>query len=217
MPCLGIHSYLARTSLSSYAKKTYKGFRGYNPLLATVDGAEIALAGLFRDGNASPASHAMSFLRRCLDALPRSVGSRKVFVRADSAWYRHDVMDECDRRGVRFTVTAKMNPAVLRACRGIRKWETLETRDADGERHEQVGETVYAVGSDAKSPAYRLVVLRWWRVQGDLWDGKYEYHAIVTNVTQEEMSSTEILVHHRHRGDAENILKELKGGFGMDT
>ena len=195
------------------AKKTYEGFRGYNPLLASVDGVEVMLGGVFRDGNASPASHAVSFLRRCLDALPGTV--RKVTVRSDSAWYQSSVLDLCHRRGVCFTVTADLNQAVRRAIRTLRgngTWEPLEPNDLDAG---EVAETSYVVGSDPRSPAYRLVVLRIPRDQGDLWEGSYHHVAIITNI--EDMTPAEIVRFHRRRGDAENRFKELKGGFGMDT
>jgi hypothetical protein len=195
------------------AEKTYKGFRGYNPLLATVDGVEVVLGGLFRDGNASPASHAVSFLRLCLDALPPTV--RKVTVRSDSAWYQSAVLAFCHRRGVGFTVTADLNQAVRRTIRTLRRkgtWERLYPKDPDAG---EVAETSYVVGDDPRSPAYRLVVCRVPRDQGDLWEGAYRHVAIITNI--EDRTPAEIVRFHRGRGDAENRFKELKGGFGMDT
>ncbi|MEO2006770.1 MAG: IS1380 family transposase [Candidatus Poribacteria bacterium] len=199
------------------AKKTYKGFRGYHPLLAMIDGADIVLAGLFRHGNAAPSVNAVSFLRRCLDALPQSVAQRTVFVRSDSAWYQRKVLDVCEARGVRFTISAGMDQSVLRACRGISTWSRLISRDPDEDRFEEVGETVHAIGRSFHSPAYRLVACRRRRVQGDLWDGEYEYRAFITNVPEQEMPPAELIFFHRRRGDCENILKELKGGFGLDT
>ena len=198
------------------AKKTYKGFRGYDPLLATVDGVEVVLGGVFRDGNASPASHGVSFLRRCLDALPATV--RNVTIRSDSAWYQSSVLDFCHQRAVRFTVTADLNDAVKRVIRTLGDigdkgtWESLYPEEPDAG---DVAETSYVVGGDPRSPAYRLVVLRVPRQQGDLWAGSYRHTAIITNI--EDRTPAEIVRFHRGRGDAENRFKELKGGFGMDT
>ena len=195
------------------AKKTYEGFRGYNPLLASVDGVEVMLGGVFRDGNASPSSHAVSFLRRCLDALPSTV--QKVTVRSDSAWYQSSVLDFCDQRGVRFTVTARQDPAVKRAIGTLNQRGTWHALDPEEPSAGELAETSHAVGRDPRSPAYRLVVLRVPRDQGDLWEGPYRHVAIITNI--EDRTPDEIVRFHRGRGDAENRFKELKGGFGMDT
>lgn len=195
------------------AKKTYQGFRGYNPLFATVAGVEVILAGLFRDGNASPSSHALSFLSRTLGALPSKV--QKVTVRSDSAWYQSSVMDFCQGRGVRFTITARHDPAVTRTIHMLHRsgtWHTLDPKDLSAG---EVAETSHAVGTNPRSPAYRLVVYRVLRDQGHLWDGPYHHVAIITNI--EDMTPAEIVRFHRGRGDAENRFKELKGGFGMDT
>lgn len=195
------------------AKKTYEGFRGYNPLLASVEGVEVILGGVFRDGNASPSSHAVSFLRRCLDALPSTV--QKVTVRSDSAWYQSSVLDFCHRRGLRFTVTADRDPAVSRTIRILTHGGTWAPLDPNEASAGEVAETSHALGRDPRSPAYRLVVHRVPREQGDLWEGAYHHIAIITNI--EDMTPNEIVRFHRRRGDAENRFKELKGGFGMDT
>ena len=191
------------------AKKTYKGFRGYNPLLALVDGVDVVLAGLFRDGNASPASHALSFLRRTLKALPPQI--KQITIRSDSAWYRSDVLDYCHQHHIRFTVTVDKTSAMIRTIRGLAGWQPLDPNDLEAG---ELAETSYVVGSDPRSPAYRLVVLRTPRQQGDLEEGTYFYHGILTNI--DDGSPAEILRFHRGRGDAENRFKELKGGFGMD-
>lgn len=192
------------------AKKTYEGFRGYNPLLVFIDGVEMVLAGVFRDGNASPASHALSFLRRALRVLPAHI--EQIRIRSDSAWYRSDVLDYCHRRGVGFTVTVDKTSAMIKTIRRLTDWQPLDPNDPDAG---ELAQTSYVVGSDPRSPAYRLVVLRTPRDQADLHEGPYFYHGIITNL--DEGSPADILRFHRRRGDAENRFKELKGGFGMET
>ena len=44
---------------------TYKKFSGYNPMLAWCPEAEMFLACLFRNGNASPQSHILETLKYC--------------------------------------------------------------------------------------------------------------------------------------------------------
>ena len=62
--------------------------------------------------------------------------------------------------------------------------------------------------------AFRLVVLRW-RKEADLFDsGGYCYHAIATSL---ECSAEESVWEYNGRGQVENYIKELKGGFGMES
>jgi hypothetical protein len=88
------------------AKKTYKGFRGYDPLIASVARYRIIITGLFRPGNAAPAGNAVSFLKRILRIIPPEL---KIRIRSDSAWYNAYVMDHADDHGVQFAITADMD------------------------------------------------------------------------------------------------------------
>jgi hypothetical protein len=67
--------------------------------------------------------------------------------------------------------------------------------------------------------AFRLVIKREVRRQGELFEGKekrYFYHAVATNWLEEGKSSQEVLDWHNQRGQAENFNKELKIGMGME-
>jgi hypothetical protein len=62
--------------------------------------------------------------------------------------------------------------------------------------------------------AFRLIVIRWPKLQAELFDSSpYFYHAIATNREEE---AADVIKLHNQRGQVENYIKELKTGFGME-
>jgi hypothetical protein len=67
--------------------------------------------------------------------------------------------------------------------------------------------------------AFRLVV---WREQledpslfAEADEDFYRYGAVITNVSEKEMSAEEVLHHHRGQGNAERFIGEAKSGVGL--
>lgn len=184
-------------------ERAYTGERGYNPLFGFWAEANLVIAEMFRPGNASPQADALRFVERCVEALPK--GLRRIRFRSDSAWYNHAVMDRCEREGYGFTITAVMTEAVRDVVAAVeeRLWAPFE----DGQ---QIAETVHAL--EGSEHSYRLIVLRRERTQMDLFEGRYSYHAIITNM---EGEARELVHFHRNRAQSENRIKELKWGLGL--
>lgn len=187
------------------AQYTYEKFPGYDPLLCFIGETRMVLRGLFRPGNASPAGNALSFLRGCRRRLPRWVN--QISIRSDAAWYNHKVMDYCQEHNIRFAISATMTEALLAAIKAIpeSQWRRFG-------RTRQIAETVHVVGESGK--AYRVIVLREPVRQTDIFSGAYCYHAVITNINDWRPAS--IIRWHRRRATAENIIKELKHGFGLN-
>ena len=187
------------------AEYTYEKFPGYDPLLCFVAETGMVLRGLFRPGNASPGANALSFLRGSLKLLPPWVSS--IRVRSDSAWYNHRVMDYCHDRGVRFTITAVLTEPLVEAAKAIpeRMWRYLDKTN-------QVAQTVHVVGDSVR--AYRAIVLRTELKQTDAFTGAYSYYVVMTNIS--DWTPARVARWHRRRANAENIIKELKHGFGIN-
>ena len=111
-----------------------------------------------------------------------------------------------------FTIAADKDAAVKRTIERVGKWQPLKTKDGLTTDRE-IAETVHTMGRTKQ--AFRLVVLRWQRQQQSLFEpDKYCYHAIVSNL---ECSPQEVVWRYNERGQAENVIKELKGGFGLDS
>jgi len=187
------------------AKWTYKKEKGYQPLLGFLFELGLVLGDEFRDGNIPAGTGAVEFLEACHRMMPK--GKRIAYFRSDSAAYQTRVIDRCFQYEVLFTITADQDRAVKEAIKTIRE-EEWEPHEKDRE----IAETVHTMNNSKE--AFRLIVQRWPKLQGELFDpDSYCYHAIATN---REEPPKEIVFHHNQRGQAENYIKELVNGFGME-
>ena len=195
------------------AQKTYKGFDGYNPLLAWLDEPNVFLSGVFRPGNSSPQSHLRSLVAQCRRLLPQGV---KLRLRSDSAAYNAEVLRYCDKHGIEFSISADLDAAVRASIEAIpdEKWQLV----VRGEESFLLAETVHVIGYRSKHerlPAFRLVVTKKLSGQLELFKDPIKHRAIITDLP-ETMNTLEVLDHHNDRGRMEKAIGELKGGFGMD-
>lgn len=187
------------------AKWTYKKEKGYQPLLGFLFELGLVLGDEFRDGNIPAGTGAVDFLEACHRMMPK--GKRIAYFRSDSAAYQTRVIDRCFQYEVLFTITADQDRAVKEAIKTIRE-EEWEPHEKDRE----IAETVHTMNNSKE--AFRLIVQRWPKLQGELFDpDSYCYHAIATN---REEPPKEVVFHHNQRGQAENYIKELVNGFGME-
>jgi hypothetical protein len=195
------------------AQWTYQKVKGYQPLLGFLhpenrqvkEAGGMVIADEFREGNEPAGAKAVAFLQRCARKVP--AGKKLKAVRADSAWYQAKVFNWCDDSKVRLVVGGDLDAAVKEAISNIQpeEWEAYQ-----GDR--QIAETVHCMQGTHK--AFRLVVLRWPKYQPDMFDpNPYNYHVIATNG---EEGKREVVAFYNQRGEIENWIKELKGGFGME-
>jgi hypothetical protein len=185
------------------AKFTYKGGKGYQPQLVFLFEAKLVLEDEFREGNVPAGAEAVSFLKKCFSSMPS--GKFIGYLRSDSAFYQAGVIDFCFERKVLFSITADQDKAVKENIKTIREW-----RPYQGDR--EIGETIHTMNNTGE--AFRLIVLRWPKVQAELFDpSPYFYHVIATNRGEE---AGEVIKLHNQRGEVENYIKELKNGFGME-
>jgi len=202
------------TSSGHNARMSYKGERGYMPMLAFWEELGVVVHDDFRNGNASPGSDALAFLKETLAQLPPDV--KEVKVRSDSAWYQAGLLDFCNNEGHAFCIGADRDEAVKMAITTIGQdgWQPiyLSSDPADPEPYvrEWACETVHTLNQSEY--AYRLIVIRKERLQDDLFYGPYVYHAIITNM---DLPLEEQIAWYRRRGQCENRIKELKWDFEL--
>ena len=105
----------------------YSGVRGLNALLATIStplAAPVIAATRLRRGAAYSPRGAARLLTEALGTA-RATGAGGpdraglVIMRADSAYYTHDMVAAARRGGARFSITAKMTATVKAAIAGI--------------------------------------------------------------------------------------------------
>jgi hypothetical protein len=194
------------------ATMTYEGFRGFNPLLGMLRGGGLNLSAfsLFRLGNESPMKHNLSLVRKNIRFLKIHLPEKPILVRSDSAGYNHRLMRECDREGVGFVIGGRETEAIPPLIRSIKEWEPLR----GSRREEEVGETVHFIGSEKDGAAYRLIVVRRKKEQRSLFpEDEYGYRCYITNT---QWNRSTVVRFYRKRGDAENVIRELKEGFCLD-
>ncbi len=129
----------------------YSGVKGLNAQLAVLSSptcAPVIAASRLRRGNAVSGHGAQ---RLILDAVATARGAGvtgQVMVRADSGYYRQDVVAAAVAAKAWFSVTVRMNPAVTTAIAGIpdNAWTTIRYPNAiwDDEQHRWVSEAEVA-------------------------------------------------------------------------
>lgn len=188
------------------AKMTYKGFKGYMPMVGHLAENGLIVGEEFREGNVAPAARNPEFLKYCVKQMPK--GKKIKAFRADSASYQADIINYCNKWGIDFAIGGALDEAVLRAIDSIS--ETSWTPYKDG----HIAETVHCMNKTKKS--FRIIVVRrpYQSRFFDENDIESKYTVIATN---KDGSSKEALNWYNQRGDSsENRIKDLKIGFGME-
>ncbi|HEY5182300.1 MAG TPA: IS1380 family transposase [Dermatophilaceae bacterium] len=209
----------------------YTGVKGLNALLAIVStplSAPVVAATRLRRGGTNSARGAARIVADALVTTKACGGSGLVTVRADSAYYGHDVIAAARRGGARFSITARMNPTVVKAISGIKEsawvpihypnaiWDEDEQRLVSDAEVAEVPFTAFTSRRQSDHISARLIVRRVRRLntksvpdgQGELFPD-YRHHAVFTDspltMLQAEKS-------HRAHAIVEQVIADLKAG-----
>ena len=196
------------------AEVAYEGTRGYQPMLGFLFELRWLIHQEMRAANVAAQSGAVDFIRSCARQMP--AGARIGRLRSDSAFYQHEVVEVCEEKGIEYVIRADWDEAVKAAYRGLgsRAWRRYVTGRTRRER--EVAETVHAFARGGR--AFRLIFVRDVEAQQGLFEMQEPARtgAIITNVAAEKMTAAEVVEWYNQRGTAENYIKELKNGFGME-
>jgi Transposase DDE domain group 1 len=209
----------------------YTGVKGLNALLAIVStptSAPVVAATRLRRGGTNSARGAARFVADALVTTKACGGSGLITVRADSAYYGHDVIAAARRGGARFSITARMNPTVLKAISGIAEsaWVAIHYPNAIWDEDEQrlvsdaeVAEVPFTAFTSRRQSDHitgRLIVRRVKRLnpksvpdgQGELFPD-YRHHGVFTDspLTMLQAEKT-----HRAHAIVEQVIADLKSG-----
>ncbi len=189
-----------------------QGLKGAMPRLGFLVETPICLLEEFREGNVSPGSGHLTFYRACQAALP--AGKHLGAYRADSASYQAALVNALEADGVRFSITADQDAAVKTLLRELP--EAAWTEPPPGCGYE-LAEAVHTM--EKTTTAFRMVCTRTLRRQLAL-PGDPEipdvYYVIATNWSPEEKATPDVVDWHNQRGQAENLIKDLKHGIGLE-
>lgn len=191
----------------------YTHVRGYHPLFAVLADQGEVLHCRLREGRANSGRGAGSFTRQALARLLRAGNCGEVVVRADSGFYSQKVVGACQAHDARFSISIRLQRRHHELIADIaeKQWQPIPYWL---EGAADVAEISYAPFGGKQS--YRLVVRRVAPTPGSqLWlhGLAYSYFAFITD---REGDLFEIEADHRRHAEIENVIRELKYGFGLN-
>ena len=193
------------------ARKTYKGSYGYQPLLGIIAENAVVVGSDFREGNISPQSGLVEFIKNCRRNYPQAIE----IVRSDSAGWQKEVVDYCVEERLGYTITADQTEGLLEAIKSIPEEDWKRAVDKEGIKEDyETAETEYRFGS--KKRTVRIAAKRTkLKKQYDLFLN-YSYWIVATNLSKENYDSQAIIELHQGRGSMERTIGELKHQLNLD-
>ena len=208
----------------------YSGVKGLNALLATVStpsSAPVIVATRLRKGSANSARGAARLVADAIKTSRACGVTGLVVLRADSAYYGHDVIAAARRHKTRFSITARKDRAVTRAIASIPEdaWmpirypravfdEQLRLWVSDAEVAE-IPFTAFASRPRAQRVTARLIVRRvrdanpdHVNAQGELF-AAWRHHAVFTDSPLPMLAAE---TDHRRHAIIEQVIADLKNG-----
>lgn len=210
---LDVDAHLVESSKRE-ALPTYKGFRGYQPMLVVWAETGLVVADEFRDGNVPAGKDIVRVVDQGYAALPYREEGWEVRVRSDSAAYDQEVLDHWDGRGWKFAVSADMSVQLRAEIDGLlpQEWRLWEVEKGGYVR--EWAEVPYVPSRTAEkkdAKPYRYLAIRVRSPQGVLFnDGtKVKCFAVVTN--DWEMEGRALLEWQRGKaGTVEHVNRVIK-------
>lgn len=227
-----VHGYAKQAAAYGYSKVF-----GLNAMVAVVSTpltAPVIVASALRRGNTASGKGSARMLTRAAATARQAGVSGRLMGRADSAFYRHDLVTAMIKAKMWFSVTARKNTAVKTAITRIPEqawvpikypnavWEADDTVPGGGYwvSDAEVAETSFVAFSSKKKAQQvpcRLVVRRVRRLQPTASDGTvqgelfaaHRHHAFITNSTLTTIAADQ---HHRDHAIIEQVIAELKDG-----
>jgi hypothetical protein len=191
----------------------YTGVRGYHPLVASLAQTGELLHARLRGGNASSGRGAASFVAETISRVRDAGATGPLTLRADSGFYAGVVVSACRRHDVRYSITARSNPAIRRAIDAIPQdaWTPIPYWIDGGA---DVAETTYTAFTGKHKTTCRLIVRRVRPTPGSqlALDVAFSYHAIITDRTGPLLT---IEADHRRHAIVEHTICDLKHHAGL--
>ena len=207
----------------SNAKRVYTGVKGDRPIVVGLKEFPLLVHSEYREGNAMGGT--LSALRKAFGTV-ESAGKKVGHVSADSEMYAADVLNWLSEKTT-WAVAARQDDTVKEEIQCIPEeaWKPFYTKD--GLRNgREIAITTHAM---QETEAFTLVVLRWANKNKNLFeDSPYIYHAIATNMDVDPdkgiplekrtvSDGCRVVWKYNERVQVENMIKELKIGFGMES
>ena len=209
------------------AGRGYTGVKGLNALLATIStssSAPVIAAARLRKGSTNSAKGSAKLIGEALGTARKCGASGLLILRADSAYYRRDVIEMALRHGACFSVTARLLIPVRAAIADIpaEAWVPIKYTNAIYDETSQqwvsnaevaeIDYTAFATRAKAQRVTARLIVRRVPDLnpnnQSELFTA-YRYHAVFTNSPLPMLQAEK---QHRAHAVVEQVIADLKNG-----
>jgi len=176
------------------------------PIVGHLAENGLVIGDEFREGNVSPATRNLEFIKHCMKQMPE--GKRIGYVRADSAAYQAEIINFCEEKGIKYAIGADLDEAILGTIENIPQKEWKKYKNG------YIAETVHCMNKTKE--AFSLIVIRR-PYQQNLFtaeDPRIKYTVIATN---RDEGAAYIVGWYNQRGEhSENRIKDPKIGFGME-
>jgi hypothetical protein len=209
------------------AGRGYTGVKGLNALIATVStrsGPPVIAATRLRKGSTNSARGAARLVADALVTAQAGGASGLRVLRADSAFYNHDVIASVSRQRARFSITARQDSAVRKAIASIDQsaWTTIRYPNALFDEDQQrwisdaevaeIGYTAFTSRPHNQQITARLIVRRVPDLnpanQNELFT-VYRHHAVFTDSPLPMLAAEAA---HRAHAIIEQVIADLKNG-----
>ena len=184
-----------------------------HPLLAVLAEAKLCAQFWLRPGDAHCANNVLGFTETLLANLPPNVALR--LVRADAGFQNDAWISLLEQKGLRYIVVADLSVPVKNFLRRSTCWQPTPMEGVE------VADEIHT--SKSASRPRRLVLLRRRTDAPGRGGGKmlldcpgYKYQALLTNLPL-TVSALEVWREYNGRANMENVIRELKGGFGLGS
>jgi hypothetical protein len=182
-----------------------------HPLLAVLAEAQLCAQFWLRPGDAHCANNVLGFTETLLANLPPRISLR--LVRADAGFQNDAWISLLEEKGLRYIVVADLSLPIKNFLRRDTCWQPT------GLEGVEVADEIHT--SRSASRPRRLVLLRRRTDAKGRGGGKmlldcpgYKYQALLTNLPP-SVSAMDVWRDYNGRANLENVIKELKGGFGL--
>ena len=209
------------------AGRGYTGVKGLNALLAVIStpsSAPVIAAARLRKGSTNSAKGAHRLVADALVTAKAAGASGVRVLRADSAFYSHEVIAAARRHGSCFSITARQDRAVRKAIAAVGEdaWTPIKYTNAVFDEDQQrwvsvaevaeIGYTAFTSKPKAKQVTARLIVRRVPDLnpanQSELFTA-YRYHAVFTDSPLPMLDAEKA---HRAHAIVEQVIADLKKG-----
>lgn len=166
-----------------------------------------------RKGNTYSGKGAVEMMENAFRVVPKSI--QKFFI-ADSAYGSLPIYNSLINHNVNFAICLKENvwEPQLKKCKNKITWHKTKLHFFNSDKCE-IGSAIYSLKGLVKGRTFlRVVFIRTKKREikpGD--NHPYDYYAIVTNMSESEMTNEQIIRFYRKISQVENNIKDLKQGM----